>query len=337
MKEINFAENCNAFMPSIKMKLALLKGFSNICKYPDRNNKKVNEAVSSYFNISDLNFCVTNGSLAGINIITSLLKIDGGKATIFIPTFWGYQEALEKCEYNYEKVYLDNMFDYNIKKIDEKAKDSSLIILCNPNNPTLSRIDKKDLINLINNNPNCHFVIDETMLIFNNNYLDLTMYQEVVNYHNLSVVLSLSKILSIPGLRAGIVFSNSEMIDKINKTKIPYGNNILLEEVLPTAFSDPKYIEHTKSKIMCNGDELVRNLRVLGYKVITNKTNFILVKINDRNDLDEIINYLTLRGLFVRNTKDSYPELNGNWLRITINSKNNNKKLVKALGVIRYL
>lgn len=73
------------------------------------------------------------------------------------------------------------------------------------------------LIKIIQNNPNCHFIIDETMLIFDKNFFNKNLIKYVNTVDNLSVIVSFSKFFGIAGLRTGAVFSNNELIEKIKK------------------------------------------------------------------------------------------------------------------------
>ena len=55
--------------------------------------------------------------------------------------------------------------------------------------------------------------------------------------------------------------------------------------------------------------------------MIDNNTNYILVKIKDKYDIGKVTEYLGSKGLIVRNVNESYKDIEGNWLRISINIK----------------
>lgn len=327
---INFCENRNVYMPSKKMKKSLLKSIKNVFEYPDYKNIDVNKSVSQYFNMEEKNLMVINGSLEGINLLVNVLKKE--ESTLFVPTFWGYEDALNRWGYSIEKELLVKEIKYDIEKILNKAKSCKLIILCNPNNPTLSYISKDNLIKFISENPTCHFIIDETMLIFDERFNEKTVLEEVQKYENLSVVISFSKFLGIAGLRTGVLFSNEKIIDKVRKISIPYSFGTFQQSVIPVALDDVEYLNKTRKLITVNRKKLCKDLIKLGCFVIDNNTNFILAKLPKNIDANDLTYYLYNNGMEVRNIKESYPELKGDWIRISIHTKENNKILVKNIN-----
>lgn len=332
MKKINYAENRNVYMPNNKMKKKLLNAYKYVYEYPDYKNIEVNKAISQYFGVNIENLTVTNGSLEGINLLLNCL--DKKDATLFQPTFWGYQDALDRYNYHTNNEILEEHKNYNIAKVSLSSKTSEVMIICNPNNPTLSYLEKEQIIDLIENNPNCHFIIDETMLIFDNDFENKTLVKEVVKYKNLSVVISFSKFLGIAGLRTGCTFSNKEIIEKIKKQSIPYGLGIISQNVLPLALSDKQFLDKSRRKIEINRIYLCKNLEKLGCRIINGNTNFILVELPKNIDSNKVTSLLEKDGLIVRNIKESYPLLEGNWLRISLQTKRNNKLLIKKLKKI---
>ena len=212
-QKIDFSENRNIFMPNIQMKKSLLRAVQKVFEYPDYKNTAVNSAIAGYFDISCDNASITNGSMEAINLLVKVLERKN--ATLFKPTFWGDEDALIRYKYNVNSVPLDYELKYNINNINIQAQKTDIMFICNPNNPTLDNIDRNTLIKIINNNPNCRFIVDETMMIFDKNFFNKSLIKYVNTVDNLSVIVSFSKFLGIAGLRTGAVFSNNELIEKI--------------------------------------------------------------------------------------------------------------------------
>lgn len=328
-EKIDFSENRNIFMPNNKMKKCLLKALKKVFEYPDYKNTEVNGAIVDYFDVAYNNVSVTNGSMEAINLLTKVLNKNN--ATLFKPTFWGYEDALIRYGYNVSSIPLDCELKYNINDIKVQAQRSEIMFICNPNNPTLDSIDKNLLIDIIKNNPNCHFIVDETMLIFDKEFVNKSISKYVGIVDNLSVIMSFSKFLGIAGLRTGAVFSNKVLIERIKKQMVPYSFGIIQQELLPCAFSDKDYLDKTRELIRLNKDDLCKILKNIGCYIIDGDTNFILVKLPFGVDANVVTQILLENNIIVRNIKDSYPELKGDWIRISINTKKNNELLVKKL------
>ena len=328
-QKIDFSENRNVFMPSKKMKKSLLQAVKKVFEYPDYKNTEVNNTIANYFNTSFDNVSITNGSMEAINLLVDVLRKNN--ATLFKPTFWGYEDALIRYGYNVNSILLDHELKYNVDNIKLQAQNSDIIFICNPNNPTLDCIDKKVLFEIIKHNPNCHFLIDETMLIFDKDFFNKSLVENVTNVNNLSVIISFSKFLGIAGLRTGAVFSNETLIEEIKKQMVPYSLGVVQQELLPCAFLDKDYLNKTRELIKINKDELCETLRNIGCHVIDSDTNFILVQLPFGIDSNEVTKFLIKNNIIVRNIKESYPELTGDWLRISVNTRDNNELLVKKL------
>ena len=174
-------------------------------------------------------------------------------------------------------------------------------------------------------------IVDETMLIFDKDFFNKSLVKYVNTVDNLSVVVSFSKFLGISGLRTGAVFSNNLLIEKIKKQMVPYSLGIIQQELLPCAFSDKEYLDETRELIKINRDQLCEMLKEIGCCVIDGNSNFILVQLPFGIDSNVVTQFLLKYNIIVRNIKESYPELTGDWLRISINTKSNNEMLVRKL------
>lgn len=328
-QKIDFSENRNVFMPDERMKKKLLQAVKKVFEYPNYKNTEVNSTIANYFDIPFNNTSITNGSMEAINLLVNVLRKKD--ATLFKPTFWGYENALMRYGYNINSIPLDHELKYNLYDLELQAQNSDIIFICNPNNPTLDCIDKNVLIEVVNHNPNCHFIIDETMLIFDENFFNKSIVKSVVNLNNLSVIISFSKFFGIAGLRTGAVFSNENIIKKIKKQMVPYSLGIIQQELLPCAFSDKSYLDRTRELIKINKDQLCEDLRNIGCNIIDGNTNFILVQLPFGIDSNEVTEFLMKSNVIIRNIKESYPELTGDWLRVSVNTRDNNELLVKKL------
>ena len=81
----------------------------------------------------------------------------------------------------------------------------SLIILCNPNNPTGNIIHRKDIeLFLDNNASNIPIIIDEAYF----EYTDNTLVDLIDKYNNIIIVRTLSKAFGLAGLRVGYIISS---------------------------------------------------------------------------------------------------------------------------------
>lgn len=330
-KTINLSENKNPLAPS-KITLDCIKTLKeNIYKYPDYKNLDINKSVSEFFDVPEKNITITNGSMEAISILIRILTSKSSFATIYSPTFWGYENIFKKQNVNLNIVDLDSYLCYNLNHIERDAKKSTIMFLCNPNNPTLSEIDKVDLEKIIKTNSKCQFIIDETMLLFDESYEKKTMSHLVTNYNNISVICSLSKFFGIAGIRAGVVISNESMINDVKEMLVPYSIDIVKQTLIPQILKDKLFIIKSREYIKEARGRFVNELnKIKGCKTISSSASFILLNFSSIT-AEEMITRLRDNDIIVRNISEAYPALPGQWIRISTGKHSENKKVVKII------
>ena len=120
----------------------------------------------------------------------------------------------------------------NLEKLISKIKLEKPKLLCiaNPNSPTGTIIQKKDILKLIKIclKYKCLMLIDEAYYGF----CKETSKQFVKNYKNIFIVRSLSKAWGLAGLRLGYIISNKKNIELLNKIRPMYEINTFGAEFL---------------------------------------------------------------------------------------------------------
>lgn len=326
----DFSENANPFGPPKKVEDALRMCSKYLNVYSDYKNIDINNDLAEFLHVPVENVAICNGSLEAIYAIPRIL--DSSKTTIVVPTYWGYEAGLKTIDKGCNKVQLTDDFEFDLKKIDEAAKNSTMMFMCNPNNPTSSYVYKKDIYKIVKNNPNCHFVIDESHMLLHDDYIQETMNSEVEVLSNITTVYSLSKLFSVAGLRVGAVVSNAETIEKFKKWQVPYSLNTIAQVIFPICLKDNKFVEYTRKNIGILVNELVEDLKQFDWlEVKESKTNFVICKIKDRITATELADKLKEDKIYIRELTTSYPEVNGEYIRISVNKRELNKLLIETI------
>lgn len=327
---IDLSKNGNPFLPNKKVFSILNSIVPNVSKYPTSNSENIEKIIANWLRIKPENCCISNGTMEGMDVLLKCLN----KKTIglFDPTFWGITYNSDKNNYRIYKTELNS--DYYIsEQLADLATNADVVYICNPNNPTLADISKKDLLNIIKQYPNCHFIIDETVLQFDEKFGAKTLYKDVNKFSNLTVLLSVSKILSLPGLRIGLVITNSQMKEKIKQEKLLYSVNVFSEGLLENIKNLNLDLDSNRKKIKSNFMYFKQELMKEKMKnIIIKNGSFILVEFMDDIDTIELDKYLKEKNIFVSCMKLSYPTFNGNWIRISAGTKSNMKKLADEIN-----
>lgn len=331
---IDLSKNQNPYYPTKKIYRKLRKEVRSVKVYAEDYVKMELPKTINEKKISAKNLLVTNGTMEAMDLI---LFAEKKKIIGFMePTFWGIKTASNRNSYKIIEEQFDDSMEYNISKINALAKKVDIMYICNDNNPTLSYLNNNELYKIIKNNKHCTFIIDETVLTFNLDYEKLSMKSFVNDLKNLNVIVSLSKILSIPGLRSGLIISAKENIDKYKSNQTPYSTNIFVAKNINMFLNEGEKLEKSKVKIKNNFMYLksgleTKELRKLINNVKYKYSGFMLVELCDSVDYDGLVEFLNQSKIFLSPTNKYYGNLKHNYLRISAGKKKEFRVLIKTL------
>ena len=330
-RAINLSTNENPYFPTKKMYSTLGETLNKINTYPSSNSEDVSKVIAQVFGLNCDNILITSGTMEGMDI--TLKAFDKKKIGYLSPTFWGISYCAKKNKYIENTITMKNTFNYEEKNLSTLSEENDIVYLCNPNNPTLAYLDKKDILKIVSKYPKTLFIIDETILAFDEKYDDRTLNKEVFKYNNIVILYSFSKILSIPGLRVGAVISSKKNIKKISSMKLPFSNNIVAEKVLLDNYEELNKLTNSRKRIKENFEYLRNQLLKRGYINGITMTNgsFILIDFKEKYDTIKLDEYLSTFNVSVITLKNSYPEMDGNYIRVSAGTKKQFDYLIKLL------
>jgi histidinol-phosphate aminotransferase len=228
----------------------------------------------------------------------------------------------------------ENNFTISINNILKKVtKKTKIVFLANPNNPTGTYIDKKELRLLRKKlRSNILLVVDDAYFEYikrkeYNSGLDLFSKSK-----NVVVVRTFSKIYGLAGLRVGWGYASKQIIKDLNKIKPPFNVNRPALFAAAASLLDSVWLKKEIKYI--NKWRKIMFKKFTNMKIETNEgnTNFLLVNFNRvKVNSAKVFNQLAQVGILVRKMKTYHIK---NSLRITIGKPKENKKLFLKLEKI---
>lgn len=295
-------------------------------RYPDPLQADLKRRITEIKGVPPRNIFLGNGSDEAIDILFRAFCNPGVDNVILVPPTYGmYRVSANINDVTVKNVPLTNEFQLNLEGIAEAIdKNTKLIFICSPNNPTGNSINRTDVETLL---ANFHgiVVVDEAYINFSR---QKTFIQELTEYANLVVLQTLSKAWGLAGLRVGMAFASEEIIEVMNKVKPPYNVNEASQQLALQALSNVAQVNSWIKETLAQRDKLVLTLRDLDFvlDIYPSDANFILVKTTDANG---IYNFLVNQGIIVRNR--SKVELCEGCLRITVGTPAENDILLQTL------
>jgi len=311
---------------------SILKKRLNIMEfYPDLYSGDLISSLKKYTGLSNTNLIVGNGA---IEIIYNFCSTFLPKKPILIPvpTFEEYEIAakLADCKIIFFKTM--NLSE-NLDSFISQIPMNGCIFVCNPNNPTGTILPKKQLTKIISSakRKSCLVFVDECFieLVPQSNQSVLNL---VKRYDNLFVLRSLTKSFGLAGIRVGYAGSSKQIIDILQKIKIPWSVNALAQEAGIIAIKNKSHLTKSKLIIKKESDFLRKKISNLpGFECHDSSTNFILIK--TQQDSTKLQKKLLKYKILIRDCKN-FRGLNNHYIRIAVKSHQDNLKLIQAMEAI---
>jgi len=295
-------------------------------RYPDPLQWKLKESLSRIKGLPAENIFIGNGSDEFIDILYRAFCNPGVDNVIINPPTYGmYEVSAHINDVAVRRASLTTDFQLNLDHIEKLIdRNTKLIWICSPNNPTANSMRRED-IEIVLNNFDGLIVVDEAYINFSRHR---SFTRELEDYPNLVVLQTLSKAWGMAGLRLGMAFASRDIVTIYNKVKPPYNISQATQELVLRALDETDQVNDMIKSLVSMRQELERDLPLLPIveKVYPSDANFLLVKVTDAN---KIYNYLLEAGIVVRNR--SKVELCEGCLRITVGTEKENKELITTL------
>lgn len=325
---IKLSSNENPWGPSPKAAEAYKAQAGELHRYPDGGHSALREAIADIHGLPAEQLICGSGSdeLLGLLVHAyagagdEVLYTQHGFLMYKIYTLGNGATPVEAPEKN-----LTADVDALLAAV---TKNTKIVFLANPNNPTGSMIPTSEVVRLRKGLPE-HVILGLDAAYAE--YLDDASYdageQLVKAGGNTVMFRTFSKIYGLPALRLGWAYGPAHIIDVMNRVRSPFNVNAPALAAGIAAVRDQNYVKEMRKKNAAERERLVQSLKQKGYEVVPSQTNFILVKFGEKTK--QVNAYLTGQGLIVREVAGyGLPD----YLRISIGTTEENTLLIEALS-----
>jgi len=295
--------------------------------YPDIFCMELRNRLSELFHIKNEQLIFGNGSFELLSLIAQAFINSGEESIIPEPSFGWYKVATLSMNGVVINVPLEN-HAINLNDIKNKITDKTKIIwLCNPNNPTGTIFGEKQLAKFLFEIPsNIMVVLDEAYNEFATNKEYPDSIRLINKYPNIIVLRTFSKVYGLASLRIGYGIANSQIINYLNKIRLPANVNVVAQIAALASLKDQNFKKACIENNIIGKEYFYKCFNDMKLEYIPTETNFIMV--NVLKDSIDVSNEILKRGIAVRaGTEFGMPT----WLRITIGRPEENKLVIESL------
>ncbi|CAK6693888.1 histidinol-phosphate transaminase [Synechococcus sp. CBW1107] len=157
-----------------------------------------------------------------------------------------------------------------------------ILLLCNPNNPTGTRLAPERILELAAAVPRTLVVVDELYEAFTGDsvlppLLNLGAADAFSAHPNLLVLRSLAKTAGLAGLRIGFAIGAPALVDRISRVTGPYDINSFAVTAARAALADQAYVDGYVAEVLSARSWLLERLRAAGVRHHAAGGNYLLI------------------------------------------------------------
>ena len=289
-------------------------------RYPDPEARALRAAFARHAGARRENVLAGNGS---DELIYYLITTFGGPVLYPTPTFSMYGIIGRAVGVRTVGVPLDSEFDLDAAGMlaAVRREKPRLTFLSSPNNPTGNCFSADRMLRLVEASRGI-VVVDEAYQPYaggGRGFVPLLR-----DYENLLVMRTLSKV-GLAALRVGFLLGGAEIIEEVNKVRLPFNLNSLSQAGAVEALRQGARLRAGVRSVTAERQRLARALESLeGVEPFPSEANFIMFRVRDPG---KVHRGLLRRGVLVRDVSAMAPGC----LRVTVGTKRENDAFIKAL------
>jgi len=331
---VKLSANESALGVSSKVKKVISKKNLSFFRYPDPKSKELRKEISKKFKCDKEKIICGAGSDEVIQMLCQLVLKPKDEVILPQHSFLMYRI--------YAKIVGGNVifakekkFKISISEIIKKVtKNTKIVFLANPNNPTGTYLTKYELLELRKKlRKNILLVVDDAYAEYMKNSDYKSGLDLFKNKKNVFILRTFSKIYGLSSLRIGWGYGPKKIINALNVIKPPFNVNEVAQKAAIESLKDFKFISRSIKHNIFYATKLKSFLN--NYGITSNKVsgNFLLLNFEKCKFKAKYFNEkLIKKGIILRSTEDGYKIKN--MLRLTIGSKEDNLKFISAVKSI---
>ena len=323
---IKLASNENPLGPSPAAVAAMRKVLENINLYPDGNAFYLKQKLATKLAIDPANLILGNGSNEIIEFVGHMLLSPQADVIVSQYCFAVYPLVTKLFNANLIMVPALN-YGHDLSAIFKAiTRQTRVIIIANPNNPTGTAVPPAQLSSFVTRVPDSILVVlDEAYIEFLENPADFLPLIRRAEKSNLLLMRTFSKIYGLAGLRVGYGIGHPELISALETVRQPFNLNSLAQAAALAALDDSAHVLRTRNNNAVGMQFFSEAFRQLNLEFVPSAANFILLRVGNGQ---QIFEQLQKQGVIVRPMAGyQLPE----WIRVSIGKPEENQRCLASL------
>lgn len=321
---IKLASNEWPLPPFPEVSAAVSAAAVGLNRYPENSSYDLVNELASYLDVGADHLWMGAGST---ELILSLSLAVGGPGSSFVfsdPSFVMYPIAAAVSGAEAIAVGSTAGMGHDLDAMLAAVRpDTSLVFVCNPNNPTGTHLSSQDVVAFIDAVP------DRTLVVVDEAYFEFvtapeygSAIGEAVARDNVIVTRTFSKVFGLAGLRVGYAIGSPQTLGSLRRAQVPFSVNSVAQAGALAALRCADRLQQRVSDNDAVRSELERGLADRDVDYVPSQTNFVLFR--PKSDAAQLADALMQQGVIVRPM--------GPFVRVSVGTVEENRRLLEALA-----
>ncbi|RJR16566.1 histidinol-phosphate aminotransferase family protein [Candidatus Microgenomates bacterium] len=304
-------------------------------KRPDIHCARLKKAAANFWKVSVDNIAVANGSDQFIWLLPRIFMNPRDIAVVMNPTFFLFAESVIRAGGRVLSFATpsENKFEVSDQLITDvinsvRKNNAKIIWLCNPNNPTGTVISLNNIKRIVVET-NALVIVDEAFFDISTIPPHESAISLLNTNSNVVVLKTLSKTFGLSNVRVGFALSNKALISTLNDWRLPFEVSHIAQEIATEILDDKTHWKKMKTFVLREKNWLIKQIKTIKHIELASPstTTILLLRHNNKN----LHNLLIKENILTANFNHCNGIENQRFVRITIQKRSENEKLVDAL------
>jgi histidinol-phosphate aminotransferase len=320
--------NENPYGPSPAAREAILASVSEAPRYADGTMTALTRLLAAHEGVADSQVLIGTGSgellrVAGLLAVTAA---PGSELVASKPTYEELPRFAERLGLKVRWVAPDSGHRHDLSAMRSAITDStSLVYVCNPNNPTGAAVSRAALERFTRSVPaHCTVIVDEAYIDFIDQPGFETAAGLVKDVPNVIVLRTFSKIHGLAGLRVGYSISPAALGQRFADLSLTWPNTTGISAAI-ASFNDHVFLKSTREALVGDRTRVHAALDRMGVQRADAKGNFVFF--DTGRPLKQFQDRMLAEGIKVGRRFDGYDS----WARVTIGVRHEVDRFLEAL------
>jgi histidinol-phosphate aminotransferase len=284
--------NENAYGPSPKVTSIINSCDLSANRYPRMEYQSLVERIAGANRVKTEQVLLGCGSTDILRMASSCFLGNGKQLIQASPTFEAIEQYARAVGSEVLSVPLARDFSHDLNSmLARTTPNTTLVYICNPNNPTATLTPRSDLEAFIRKLPaTTYVIIDEA---YHHYTATSAMYASFIDHpvdsDRVIVTRTFSKVYGLAGLRLGYAVAYPNAVREMRKFRTQDSINTVASQVVGAALDDTVAVEEFVRRNVDDRQEFFNQAMARALRPIDSRANFVMM--NTFHPAQEIIDY----------------------------------------------